>query len=326
MIQVYLLFFLSYNEAMDETGPPAEFRWLLLFHQIPPKPAYLRVKAWRRLQAIGAVALKNTVYALPATAEALEDLQWLRREIVESGGEASIVEARLLDGITDSDARALFLAARDADYAELVEEARQVDAGADDARGKLSRLRRRFEEVRRIDFFGAEGREAADGLLSDVERKLGGEPMSASATPDDLKNRVWVTRRGVQVDRIASSWLIRRFIDPQARFKFVAAQGYAPLPGEVRFDTFDGEFTHEGDRCTFEVLALRFARGDAALAAIAEIVHDIDLKDSKFDRPEAAGLALAFSGIAAGEASDEARLEKGAALLDGLYRHFGGKA
>lgn len=310
---------------MTEADPPPEFRWLLLFHQIPPKPAYLRVKAWRRLQAIGAVALKNTIYALPTSAETLEDLQWLRREIVESGGEASIVEARLLDGITDGDAKALFLAARDADYAELVEEARSLDLDAEDALTKLSRLRRRFEETRRIDFFGAEGREAADGLLSQLERKLGGEPMSAPAMVGDLKDRVWVTRRGVQVDRIASAWLIRRFIDPKARFKFVAPQGYVPQPGELRFDTYDGEFTHEGDRCTFEVLALRFARGDAALAAIAEIVHDIDLKDAKFDRPEAAGLALAFSGIAAGETSDEARLEKGGALLDGLYRHFGGK-
>lgn len=311
---------------MSKPETPAEVRWLLLFHQIPPKPAYLRVKAWRRLQAIGAVALKNTVYALPASAESLEDLQWLRREIVESGGEASIVEARLLDGITDSDAKALFDAARDADYAGLAEEARRLDTDADDARTKLSRLRRRFEEIRRIDFFGSEGREAADAVLSECERKMGGEPMQVFETREGLTDRVWVTRRGVQVDRIASAWLIRRFIDARARFKFVAAQGYVPQPGELRFDTYDGEFTHEGDRCTFEVLTLRFCRDDAALAAIAEIVHDIDLKDGKFDRAEASGLALAFSGIAAGEVSDEARLEKGAALLDGLYRHFGGKA
>ena len=141
----------------------------------------------------------------------------------------------------------------------------------------------------------------------------------------DLKERVWVTRRGVQVDRIASAWLIRRFIDPKARFKFVAPQGYVPKADELRFDTFDGEFTHEGDRCTFEVLTLRLGRTDPALTALAEIVHDIDLKDSKFGRPESSGLALAFSGIAAGDASDETRLEKGGALLDGLYRHFGGK-
>jgi hypothetical protein len=308
---------------MAEAAPPTDLRWLLMFHQIPPKPAYLRVKVWRRLQAIGAVALKNSVYALPVSAEGLEDLQWLRREIVEGGGEASVCEARLIDGITDAEARALFLAARDADYAEIVEQVRRIDTGAEDARTRLARLRRRFEEVRRIDFFGSEGREAANGLLGDLERRLGGEASPALSGLADLKGRVWVTRRSVQVDRIASAWLIRRFIDPDARFKFVAPQGYVPKPGEIRFDTFDGEFTHEGDRCTFEVLALRLGRDDPALAALAEIVHDIDLKDGKFGRPEAAGLALAF---AVPDAGDETRLERGAALLDGLYRHFGGKA
>ncbi len=310
---------------MSEADPPAELRWLLLFHQLPPKPAYLRVKIWRRLQGIGAIALKNSVYALPASSEALEDLQWLRREIVEGGGEASICEARLVDGITDEEARSLFLTARDADYAEILDEARQLDTDADDARGRLSRLRRRFAEIRRIDFFGSEGREATEGLLGDLERRLEGGPLPMPNALGDLKERVWVTRRGVQVDRIASAWLIRRFIDPKARFKFVAAQGYVPKSDELRFDTFDGEFTHEGDRCTFEVLTLRLGRDDPALAALAEIVHDIDLKDSKFDRPEASGLALAFSGIVAGDTSDEARLERGGALLDGLYRHFGGK-
>jgi hypothetical protein len=310
---------------MSEADPPAALRWLLLFHQIPPKPAYLRVKTWRRLQAIGAVALKNAVYALPASTEALEDLQWLRREIIDGGGEASICEARLVDGITDDEARALFLSARDADYGEVIEEARHLDAGADDARPRLARLRRRFEEIRRIDFFGSESREAADGLLTEIEQKLEGGSTPMPEALGELTDRVWVTRRGVQVDRIASAWLIRRFIDPKARFKFVAPQGYAAKPGEIRFDTFEGEFTHEGDRCTFEVLTLRFGRDDPALTAIAEIVHDIDLKDSKFGRPEATGLALAFAGIAAADASDEARLEKGRELLDGLYRHFVGK-
>lgn len=310
---------------MPEAYPPADLRWLLLFHQIPPKPAYLRVKTWRRLQAIGAVSLKNAVYVLPASAEALEDLQWLRREIVEGGGEASICEARLIDGIGDGEARALFLAARDADYAEIAEEARRLDAGAEDPRGRLSRLRRRFEEVRRIDFFGSEGREAVDGLLGELEQRLGGGPSPVPDALAGLTERVWVTRRGVQVDRIASAWLIRRFIDPKARFKFVAPQGYSPKSGELRFDTYDGEFTHEGDRCTFEVLTLRLGRDDLALTALAEIVHDIDLKDGKFGRPEAAGLALAFAGIAAGDDTDETRLEKGGALLDGLYRHFSGK-
>ncbi len=103
-----------------------------------------------------------------------------------------------------------------------------------------------------------------------------------------LQGSVWVTRQGVHVDRIASAWLIRRFIDPEARFKFVPAKGYVPEPGELRFDMFEAEFTHEGDRCTFEVLLARAGLADPALAAIGEIVHDIDLKDAKFGREETA--------------------------------------
>ena len=134
--------------------------------------------------------------------------------------------------------------------------------------------------------------------------------------------RVWVTRAGVHVDRIASAWLIRRFIDPEARFKFVPAQGYAPELGELRFDMFEAEFTHEGDRCTFEVLLARARLADPALAAIGEIVHDIDFKDGKFGRAEASGIAHLIEGLSAANQDDQARIERGAAMLDDLYEYF----
>jgi hypothetical protein len=145
--------------------------------------------------------------------------------------------------------------------------------------------------------------------------------------PDDAvgevpKGKVWVTRRGVYVDRIASAWLIRRFIDPEARFKFVSAKGYVPEPGEVRFDMYEGEVTHEGDRCTFEVLLARAGINDPALKPIAEIVHDIDLKDGKFGRDEASGIARVVDGIAAAHTNDRRRLERGAEILDDLYQVF----
>lgn len=147
----------------------------------------------------------------------------------------------------------------------------------------------------------------------------------ASATGDGtgaLTGRVWVTRAGMHVDRIASAWLIRRFIDPQARFKFVPAKGYLPEPGELRFDMFEAEFTHEGDRCTFEVLLMRAGLSDPALAPIAEIVHDIDLKDGKFGREEASGIARLVEGIAVANQDDHARIERGAAVLNDLYEYF----
>src|SRR5215831_15843228 len=140
-------------------------RWLLLIHQIPPKPEYLRVKIWRRMQRMGAVAVKNSVYVLPKNEEALEDFQWVLREIVEGGGEGSICEAGFVDGLSDSDIEAMFRSARDADYSAIAEEARELGLGLPalgrklepEQRGQLesdvTRLRRRLGEVVAIDFF-----------------------------------------------------------------------------------------------------------------------------------------------------------------------------
>jgi hypothetical protein len=181
-----------------------------------------------------------------------------------------------------------------------------------------------------IDFFGAEGRAAAEGLVSGLEAALKQEETMADSKtsappPGPLHDRLWVTRQGVQVDRIASAWLIRRFIDRGARFKFVPGTGYSAEPGELRFDMFEGEFTHIGDRCTFEVLLGHAGLDEPALKAIGEVIHDIDLKDGKYGREEVAGVRTLINGIAASSSDDEQRLARGSALLDELYSSFGGK-
>src|SRR5215218_5014621 len=315
-------------------------RWLLLIHQLPAKPAYLRVKVWRRLQALGAVTVKNSVYVLPAGEQGQEDFEWLLREISEGGGEGLICEARLVDGLSDEDIRGLFSAARAADYNALAKEARALADALDaanpkisraEARSRLARIRAEVARVAAIDFFGADRREPVEGLLRGLEAQLqessamvddAREQTAADNAAEALKGRTWVTRQGVYVDRIASAWLIRRFIDPEARFKFVPTKGYAPEPGELRFDMYDGEYTHEGDRCTFEVLLSRAGLDDPALASIGEIVHDIDLKDAKFGREEASGIARVMEGIAAANKDDGRRLERGGAVLDDLYEFF----
>lgn len=314
--------------------------WLLLMHQIPPKPGYLRVKIWRRLQALGAVAIKNSVYALPNTDDAREDFEWVLREIVKEGGEATLCEARLIEGLSDQEVQRLFHAARDVDYAEIGEAARKLAAklarGAipDDRRSQLetevARLRRRLTEVGRIDFFAAPGREAPEGRVSSLEARLrppsaGDRERSHRGRVEDVQGRVWVTRKGIHIDRIASAWLIRRFVDADARFKFVPAKGYKPEGQELRFDMFDAEFTHDGDLCTFEVLVLRLRLDDRALVPIAEIVHDIDLKDAKFNRPEVIGIDRLIAGIAMGHRDDESRLQRGSAVFDDLYEYFSRK-
>jgi hypothetical protein len=236
---------------MNDTAEsiPQAPRWLLLIHSIPPKPDYFRVKIRRRLQKLGAVPLKSSVYALPNNDESLEDFQWLARAIEEEGGEAMVCEATFIEGITDGEIEAML------------------------------------------------------------------EQPQATA-------KTWVTREGVKVDRMASAWLIRKFIDPGAQFRFVPARGYQPQAGEVRFDMFGGEYTHEGDRCTFETLCAKFTLADPALRALGEIVHDIDCKDEKFGRAEAQGVASMINGIVAGNAADPERLRRGAALFDDLYASF----
>ena len=311
--------------------------WLLLIHQLPTKPAYLRVKIWRRLQDIGAVAVKNAVHALPMNEETQEDFDWLLREIHEGGGEAFICEARLIDGLSDEEVRTLFDRVRDADYAELAKEAqglakslRRKGAGntAAGLRVQIARLRKRLAEIAAIDFFGAIGRETAEGLLRGLEAQLDKDEPVAGKTKTEpnlaetLRNRVWVTRQGVYADRIASAWLIRRFIDPEARFKFVSGKGYRPQEGELRFDMFEAEFTHEGDKCTFEVLLERAGLKDSALRAIAEIIHDIDLKDEKFGRTEVAGIRTLLDGIRASTSDDARRIERGTEVFNDLYEFF----
>ena len=317
-------------------GEERDTRWLLLIHQLPPKPDYFRVKIWRRLQRVGAVAIKNSVYVLPRSEQTLEDFQWIVREIAEGGGDASLCEAGFVEGLSDSQIEALFRAARDADYAAIADEARGLARkhrprrGDEDARDELevdaSRLRKRLAEVAALDFFDSLGRQTAEGLVSSLEARLrpanGVERHESEKGLAEYRQRVWVTRKGLHIDRVASAWFIRRFIDPDAKFKFVPARGYRPEKGEIRFDMFEAEFTHEGDRCTFEVLIGRLMPKVAALRPIAEIIHDIDLKDSKFERAEAAGIDALITGICTRYKDDDERLQRGSAIFDDLFESF----
>jgi hypothetical protein len=317
-------------------------RWLVLLYQFPKGPDSRRVKAWRRLQRIGAVAIKNSVYVLPCNDQSQEDLRWLLTELRAGGADGAILEARFVDGMTDRAVRELFNAARAADYRQLREEietaiaSQSAETNPDDAGSResglraLARARKHLAEIEAIDFFAAPGQDAVEEAMrtlvertalnaEDTERE---ERKMATSALQELKGRVWVTRRGVRVDRIACAWLIRRWIDTDARFKFVAGEGYEPAEDELRFDMFEAEFTHDGDRCTFEVLAQLAKPDDAALRRIGEIVHDIDLKDAKFGRAETEGVATLVTGIVATTEDDDKRIERGCALLDDLYASF----
>jgi hypothetical protein len=313
-------------------------RWLLLIHQIPPSPPYFRAKVGRRLVRIGAVPIKNAVYVLPATEQSQEDFEWVAREIAQGGGDATLCRASLVEGLTDEQVEGLFAAARQADYAALATEAREAatalptKAGMDEARrnegrAQLARLQSRLAEVLTVDFFGAPGREAAEAAIGALERRLQKDPpakAAASARPKlaDYQGRTWVTRKNIHVDRVASAWLIARFIDKKPVFKFVPGQGYEAKKGELTFDMFEADFTHVGDRCTFETLLEKFELKDPGLRALGEIIHDVDVKDGKFERAEAAGIGAVIAAMALVRRDDDARLELGKTLFDGLLELY----
>lgn len=314
--------------------PSCDAQWLVLVHQLPSKPAYNRVKVWRLLQGAGAVSLRNSVYVLPNIAPARAVMTGILAEIERKGGDGLLYEARVVAGMRDDEIRAIFNTARDVDYHAILSDLRQCALRWKQARKpkhdpvqSLVRISARLSGVTKIDFFGASGRSAAEALLAELEHsaiakrkpeKIKGRTLKA----DDLTGKTWVTRRDIHVDRIACAWLIKRFIDPQGRLKFVPTKQYQARTGEYRYDMQDGEFTHVGDKCSFEVLMIRAGITDPALKAIAEVVHDIDLKDGKFGRPETLGISHVVSGICRTQGDDVARLVRGSELFDDIYEQF----
>jgi len=315
-------------------------RWLLFIHQLPSRPSHLRVTTWRRLQQIGAIPLKQAVYALPDTSDAREDFEWLKTEVKAAGGDASVFAADHVDAWSDDALIEQFRRARQDLYEELgraVEQALKRAANGRRPKGTrapaLRRLidifRERLVAAEKIDFFGSAGRDRVLTLLRQLEDRVGGtgrppapsEPADPSGRKASFQGRLWITRPRPGVDRMASAWLIRLFIDRQAQFGFAADRESAP-DDCVPFDMFGVEFSHQGDGCTFETLCSVFGIAGPALSRIAAIVHDLDLKDSRFGAPECGTVDAMIEGLQLAYPNDQALLEQGMTLFDSLYRSF----
>lgn len=309
---------------------PAAHRWVLLALQLPATPSNARVKVWRRLQHLGAVPVKNAVYVLPSSSQAVEDFTWLGREVDGLGGQATVFQADAVDTTSDADIVELFRRTRALSYKQLLVDVRSAAAPKRRPKARLDgkivrQLRERFEHLRSIDFFAAPGRDELETLLSKMERDA--RPVVPSCDihsplalldPKDFAGRQWVTRPRPGVDRFACAWLIRRFIDAQATFAFAAKP--SAIGAAVAFDMYGAGFGHEGDRCTFEVLALRFGISDGAVQRLAEIVHDLDLKDERYRPAHAPTIGLIVEGLRAAVDDDHELLRQGIALFDALYR------
>jgi hypothetical protein len=306
---------------------------LLLGHQLPTRSSNARVKTWRRLQQVGAVPARNSVYVLPNTEQCREDFEWIRSEIVALGGEATVFAADAISEGGTNDIESVFRRTRDQEYRVLKADidrllgqgkAKRRQRTRDSQASRILRtMRDRFNAIERIDFFNAAARREAAASLAALKQVTDGRrshtpPARAALSPTSFHDRRWVTRHRPGVDRMASAWLIRRFIDPNATFAFTDRPGNADVP----FDMYSGEFSHHGDSCTFEVLTDRFRLQSSVIVKIGHIVHDLDMKDAKYDPPEAAAVGRMVEGLRALHGDDAMLLEQGIAMFEALARSF----
>ena len=283
-------------------------QWYQLIHSIPPTPIYLRRKVRQRLARAGAIPLKNSIYILPRRDDCLEDFQWLAQEIEAGGGQAFVCALEFLDPGQEKSEIERARAERAAEYKELLRRGPKDPA----------RFRQRFEEIRAIDFFDAEHGKEAEKMLEKLEKpRKGGVAVS-------LTGKTWVTRKGVKIDRIATAWLVRRFIDPAANVRLIN-ELKEKREGEIAFDIVGGDYTHKGNRCTFETLLDATRLRQPALRRVAEVVHDIDLKEEKFAHPETAGVRALVEGLLQSTEVDDERFSRGFELFDQLYESFRGR-
>jgi hypothetical protein len=302
--------------------------WLLLLYALPTRRTTARVNLWRKLKKFGAISLKTSAYILPDNPTHFERFQWLARQIVDDGGEATLIRVAEIEGLPQQQVMQLFDTARAADYKELMAAVQEMidhskkvkDSPLPD---ELAKHQNRFNEIKEIDYFNAPSGHDAQMLLQRVEklalprRKIPTLPVLDRKT---FQSRIWLTRPRPGIDRVGSAWLIRKFIDPKAKFVF----GMEPekFPKALPFDMANVEFSHHTDDCTFETLIKRFRIEDRAVQKLGEMVHDADLEDAKFQRIECIGLSMVFEGWGKMGLSDEEILGKGAACFDALYQRL----
>jgi hypothetical protein len=315
--------------------------WLLIFYSVPSRPVSNRMRIWRKLSKIGAVHLKGTVYILPYNEENYEFCQWLVSEVSSMGGEGTFVNVKAIETIKEEEITNLFNSQREMDYHKIatgieglgrkIESARKGGGSKDDRKflEELGRYEKEFQEIRKIDFFSSKVGSTLEKRLKELYgkiRDISGAPVkeqSPTIMPKSVreyKNKIWVTRKKPFVDRMASAWLIRNFIDKGAIFKFIDERDMKVLGKDtVTFDIRGGEFTHVGDMCTFEFLLKSFNIKDRTVKKIAEVVHEIDIKDDRYKNPETSGIEDILTGIRKVIIDDQEAIEKGMSLFEMLY-------
>ncbi len=290
--------------------------WLLLLFRLPATHQAERVAIWRKLKRSGAIQIQTSTYVLPDEPARHEYFQWLTKEIRDAGGDATLVRAREIEGLPDDKLIALFNSARAKDYALLAKRLQRLLA-----RGKkvdeVEPIRKQFRDIREKDFFESPRAQDVEMLLHKIE-KAAKAPTRVNSK--NYRNKTWLTRPRPEIDRVGSAWLIREFIDPNAKFIFDSKA--SAHPKAISFDMLDAEFSHQGEDCTFETLTKAFAICDKAVRKIGEMIHDADLDDTRFERVEAIGIDRVLKGWAKAGMRDNDLLRNGFTMFEGLYQHL----
>jgi hypothetical protein len=295
--------------------------WIYLVFTLSGNKASQRVGVWRKLQQHGALAFRNSGYLLPNTQANRERFAWLATSIRGFKGEASVLEVLALDHPTTETLQNLFREERRPDYKQLIADVRKLNVSSASFAAQLTRMKRRLDEIREIDFFESSLRTEAERVITEVERPaaVASELPKGKLSKANYQRRSWITRPRPGIDRVSSAWLIRRFIDPKASFVF--AKDVAANPRAVPFDMYQpGGFGHERDNCTFEVLCRRFDIRDRAVRRIAQAIHDADLEDGKFGRTEGLTTSQILKGWAKQGVPDDELMRRGIDLIEGLYQ------
>jgi hypothetical protein len=294
--------------------------WLLLLVRLPATHTAERVAIWRKLKKSGAIQIQTSTYLLPDEPARYEAFQWLTQHIRDAGGNATLVRAREIEGLSNEKLISLFNAARAKEYAALRELVRSLAARKKrrpSFAGTLDRVRKQFREIRQMDFFDCPRAQDVEMLLRRLEGAEARDAILPKSKPRDYRNKTWVTRPRPEIDRVGSAWLIRKFVDPKARFVF--AKTIPPNRSAISFDMLDGDFTHRGDDCTFETLIKSFRIQDNGVHKIGEMIHDADIDDAKFERTECVGIDRVLKGWAREGLSDQEILRRGLQCFDALY-------
>ena len=294
--------------------------WLLLLVRLPATHSAERVAVWRKLKKSGAIQIQTSTYILPDDPPRYEAFQWLTQQIRDAGGDATLVRAREIEGFSNDRLIELFNAARAKEYGSAREMLRPLVANprrTSNFSGKLDRIRKQFREIKETDFFDSPKAKDVELVLRKLEEPQPRSKPQPKLESRDFHGRVWLTRPRPEIDRVGSAWLIRKCIDPKGRFIFGDKRG--PNRRVLTFDMLDGDFSHDGDDCTFETLIRRFEIEDKAVWKIAEMIHDADLDDDKFQRRECIGIDRILKGWAKEGLSDKEILRRGFECFDALY-------